>query len=299
MTKLKIVFCRNCNKSICRPSNRINENIKLRHNFYCSRKCEYQHKRKRRKLICENCGKLFFRRFSNISPHNYCSSSCAAIINNRNRPERGAKTIRCKNCGEKFKKWVVGNKKYCSRKCMGETRRRSPEELIEIIRKTAKKIKRVPTRRELRGINDSCTRIFGSWNKAILTAGFTPNRSHDDRMYKRVNAKAIDGHLCDSISEVLVDNWLYKNKISHEKNVPYPDTNHRADWEITSTDKKIFAEYFGLVNDSPRYDLSIKQKELLCKNKGVSLIAIYPKDLYPKIYLENNLKNKFRDYLPI
>ena len=299
MAKLTKVRCKNCNRTFYRPTGRFNEAIKSGWNQYCSRKCELKHKTKRQFFKCENCGKNFERTLKSISPHNYCSQSCAAIINNKNR-ERDAETIKCKNCEKIFKRWIVGNKKYCSRACRTEAERYRPEELIDIIQKSFKKLKRVPARREiLNGVNEACRKSFGSWNKAVLAAGFTPNRSHDDRMYKRIISKAKDGHLCDSVSEVLIDDWLYKNNILHEKDAHYPDTNHKADWTIISNGNKIFIEYFGLANDSPRYDRCIKEKEVLCEKQNIPLIAIYPKDLYPKIYSDINLKNKFKDYLTI
>lgn len=291
------VNCKNCGKSFLKDRGHYNENVKLKHNFYCSRKCESKYKtRKRQFLRCENCGKEFRRAVNAISPHNYCSRSCAAVINNRNRPERGAKTIKCEGCGKKFKKWVVGNKKFCSKSCLINTKFYTTEKLLEIIKNTAQKLKRTPARREVsRGIDKACIRFFGSWNNAILAAGLIPNRSHDNRMYKRANAKSIDGHLCASISELLIDNWLHKNNIRHKKDIPYPGTKHKADWQITLKGRKIFVEYFGLADDSPRYDRSIKEKRVLCKEKSIPLIGIYPKDLYPKIYLDNNLKNKFKE----
>ena len=149
------------------------------------------------------------------------------------------------------------------------------------------------------GIHDSCRKIFGTWNKAIAAAGLVPHRSHDDRMYKRIITKSIDGHLCDSLSEVLVDNWLYENRVTHKKNAPYPNTHHKADWQIFCGNKPIFIEYFGLANDSPRYDRSITKKKVLCRNENICLVAIYPKDLYPKSYRDSNLRNKFKDYLSI
>jgi hypothetical protein len=300
MAKFIKVRCKNCNKVFLKDERYYKENIKLGHNFYCSRKCEYKYKTRRKILRCENCGKKFERTPCAISPHNFCSQSCAAIINNKKRPERNAKKIKCENCGKFFKKWVVGNKKYCSLDCFAKARFYKPEELLKIIKNAAKKLKRVPARREFSGsIDKACIRFFGSWNKAVSAAGLIPNRSHDDRMYKRVNAEAIDGHLCDSISEVLIDNWLYKNGVLHEKDVHYPRTNHKADWAIISKGNKTFIEYFGLANDSPRYDRSVKEKEMLCKKQGIPLIAIYPKDLYPKTYLDKNLKNKLRGYLSV
>lgn len=296
----KIVVCSFCGKSFYKYAGHIKENLKLGHNFYCSLKCQYKYKTKKQKLECENCGKQFLRAPHAISPHNYCSQSCAAIVNNKKCLKGHAKIKpklkTCVKCGKQFRK-NTGNKKYCSIKCRREAEWRTPEDLLNIIKNVAQKLKRVPARREVSGIDKSCKRFFGSWNNAIKAAGFIPNRSHDDRMYKRANAKAIDGHLCDSISELLIDNWLTKNNISHEKNVPYPKTNHRADWGINLKGRIIFIEYFGLANDSPRYDRAVKEKRELCGKHKISLISIYPKDLYPKNFLEDNLKEKFKNFL--
>ncbi|MFH1129419.1 MAG: hypothetical protein V1686_01645 [Patescibacteria group bacterium] len=182
-------------------------------------------------------------------------------------------------------------------KCRTEAESHTPEQLISIITQLAQKLKRTPARREIERIIKPCIRIFGSWNKAVQSAGLIPNRSHNNRMYKRVNAKAIDGHLCDSVSELLIDNWFYRNNILHERDAHYPDTHHKADWKIFTKNKYVFVEYFGLANDGPRYDRSIKEKKVLCKKHKISLIGIYPKDIYPKIHLENNLKNKFKRFL--
>jgi len=270
-------------------------------NQFCSKKCQFKFKTKKRKILsCENCGKKIERTPRTISPHNYCSHSCAVIVVNKNwADKRSGAILKCANCKKTFKKWIVGsNKKYCSKICQAEAKFYNKEKLLEIIKNAAKKLKRVPTKREFwGGVYKACVRFFGSWNSAVSAAGFVPNRSHDDRMYKRIISKAIDGHLCDSVSEVLIDNWLYKNKITHEKDVRYPETNHKADWQIISMNHKVFIEYFGLANDSPRYDRSIKEKEMLCKKQNISLIAIYPEDLYPKVYLDFNLKNKFKNYL--
>lgn len=299
MGNLKEVRCKNCDKAIYRSVGRINENLKLGHNFYCSRKCEYRHKTKRKKLTCENCNKTFERTPSSISPHNYCSQFCAAIANNKKylkgRAKIKPKLKICIQCGKLFKE-NTGNKKYCSLSCRKIVEQKTPKELIKIIKQTAEKLKRVPARREIKE-SKACQKTFGSWNNAVLAAGFIPNRSHDNRMYKRSNAKAIDGHSCDSISELLIDNWLYKNKILHERNALYPGTHHKADWKILFKKQKIFVEYFGLANDSPRYDQTVKEKRRICRKDNILLIEIYPKDIFPQKILGNNLKNKFKNFL--
>ncbi|MCX6737848.1 MAG: hypothetical protein NTY11_00245 [Candidatus Parcubacteria bacterium] len=297
MANLIKVHCKNCNKVFLKDKGHYKENIKLGHNFYCSKRCELKFKTKRKTLKCENCGKAIKRQLSKISDHNYCSKSCAAAVNNKKFHKKKIKLKTCAECGKQYKK-NTNNIKYCSLSCRRKAEQKNPEELLKIIKEVTEILKRVPARREINKIHYSCRKIFGSWNNAVIAAGFQPNRSHNQRMYKRVNTIAIDGHLCDSISEALIDNWLYKNKISHERNVHYPKTNHRADWAILFKNQKIFIEYFGLVNDSSRYDRCVKEKKKLCKNQNISLIAIYPRDLYPKNHLENNLKNKFKNYLP-
>jgi hypothetical protein len=221
------------------------------------------------------------------------------IVNNEKYPRKRLKPKlkTCLVCKKTYRK-SSGNKKYCSLACRTEAERYKPEELLKIIKNTVKKLKRVPARREiLKGVNEACRKSFGSWNNAVLAAGFTPNRSHNNRMYKRVNTRALDGHLCDSVSELLIDNWLYKNKILHERDAHYPNTNHKADWKIFIEGKEFFVEYFGLANDSPRYDRCIKEKKKICNKNKISLIAIYPKDLYPKTFLEDNLKVIFESLL--
>ncbi|MDA2936559.1 hypothetical protein MYX06_05060 [Patescibacteria group bacterium AH-259-L05] len=192
-------------------------------------------------------------------------------------------------CNKQFRK-STGNIKYCSVKCRREAESHTPEELLRNIRNIIRKLGRVPARREAEGIGDACRKFFGSWNKAIIAAGFQPNRSHSQRMYKRVETKATDGHRCDSTSEAIIDDWLTKNGISHEKDVSYPQTNHKADWAIEKG--KVFIEYFGLANDSPRYDRAVQKKIQFCRKYKIKLIEIYPSDLYPKACLDSKLKNE-------
>ncbi len=164
----------------------------------------------------------------------------------------------------------------------------SKDEVIEIIKNHHRKLDRVPARREVPEIANKCVGLFGSWTKAIEAAGFKPNRSHDHRMYKRSKTMAADGHRCDSISEAIIDNWLSSRNISHARDISYPSTKHKADWAIG---ENIFVEYFGLAEDSPRYDREIKLKKELCAQNSIRLVEIYPDDIYPNNRLENKLGN--------
>ncbi len=257
---------------------------------FCSKKCHYKSKIRGSIILCENheCGKKFYRAPGNISASNYCSKSCAAIVNNQRYPKWPKRY--CKVCGKEFKN---RESKYCSSKCgwssfhYSHVPKYSKEQIISIIKNHYGKNKRVPAKREIMEISHKAIHQFGSWNNAIIAANFTPHRSHDHRMYRRMKTKANDGHVCDSISEAIVDNWLTKRGIPHNRDTKYPTTDHKADWSIKNG--KIFVEYFGLAKDSPRYDRAVKEKIKLCRKNKIKLIGIYPKDLYPNNQLDKIL----------
>ena len=285
MLKLIEVKCRFCNKHFYKDQRHFNWNRKLGHNSFCSKQCESEFRKNGKWLTCSNkdCKKGFYRILSGVSPFNYCSMSCAAIINNQKYPKWPIKY--CKKCEKPFRR---EGSPYCSEGCGKLGRfKYTKEELLNLIQKYYKELGRVPARREVIEISYKATHLFGSWNNAVSSAGLEPNRSHDNRMYKRSKTKAADGHLCDSISEAIIDNWLTQNNISHKRDMPYPNTNHKADWAIR--DGKTFIEYFGLSNDSLRYDRTIKKKQSLCKDNKIKLIEIYPQDLYPKVLLDSKL----------
>ena len=82
-----MVVCGYCDNSFQKDDCYIRENIKLKHRFYCSLKCQSSFKNLQREFICENskCNKRFFRAPHAISPHNFCSRSCVAIFRNNQR----------------------------------------------------------------------------------------------------------------------------------------------------------------------------------------------------------------------
>ncbi len=276
--------CSFCNKTFLKDNRHINENRKLGHNFYCSLKCQYSFKNKQKILICENtvCKNKFKRSPKHIYFHNFCSRKCYATLVSLNNKLR-SKSNFCNSCGKK----IASAHKYCSPSCWGYDHQISKEKLISNLRILYKKLGRTPTRREFKSFT-ACVSCFGSWNNAVLAAGLIPNRSLNQRMYKRRKCISIDGHLCDSVSELLIDNWLYKNKINHQKSTPYPKGKFVADWSLSSN---ILIEYFGLANDSRRYDEEIKKKQAICRETRITLIEIYSQDLFPEIKLEEILKS--------
>ena len=287
------VECAFCKKDFFRSRGQSNEAQKFGWKQYCSPDCISADRIKRQIFSCENCGKKFERSFHEISLHNYCSQSCAAVVNNKNCRKRKAKPKTCPICQKQL---TDRGRRYCSKRCKTRALRSyTPRDLLRIIKSNARELKRIPTKREMREIASICVHSFGSWNNAIVTAGLEPNRSHNQRMYKCMRTRASDGHICDSVSELIIDNWLTENNIAHDRNISYPNTNHKADWGINFQERTIFVEYFGLAKDSPRYDKSVEEKKDICRKQKIQLIEIYPENLYFRAHVDRErLKEKFK-----
>jgi hypothetical protein len=71
---------------------------------------------------CRNCGLKFSKVLSQIkkTSNDFCSSSCAAVYNNKNNTKRNARLVlHCKNCRQEFPKTHEGHK-FCSQECSTE-----------------------------------------------------------------------------------------------------------------------------------------------------------------------------------
>lgn len=94
---------------------------------------------------------------------------------------------------------------------------------------------------------------------------------------------AKDGHICLSLTEKIIDEYLSDNGIFHEKEPLYPKDPSlnpsglmRADWKI---EENVYIEYFGLAGNE-EYDIRIAEKKELANKYGISLICLYPYDEY-------------------
>lgn len=163
----------------------------------------------------------------------------------------------------------MGQKVYCCLKCKNNAQVINKEKIIAEIRKFYKRERRIPFKEEFPHYNASQER-FGSWNKAIKAAGFEPNPVKFSKKYI-----AKDGHICDSLSEKIIDDWLYLENIEHQRNVSYPNSRYTADFLIN----RKFVEFFGLTGEIKQYDKNMKLKEKLAKKYKIKLIKILPKDL--------------------
>jgi len=120
--------------------------------------------------------------------------------------------------------------------------------------------------------------IFGSWLQTLILAGVLKDGTLQTS--RRVRCIAIDGHMCNSLAEKTVDDWLYSHDISHEKEPLYPHHARlnpykmRADWKA----QDILIEYAGLM-DEPDYAAKMKAKQEIATEFGLSLIILQPKDI--------------------
>lgn len=114
--------------------------------------------------------------------------------------------------------------------------------------------------------------LFGSWLEALIEAGVV--ESGERKTSRGTHCIARDGHVCLSLGEKTIDDFLYSHQVAHEKEPGYPEGNYRADFRVGDT----LIEYFGL-SGNPEYDARAAEKVSICKRKGVRLIAVYPADL--------------------
>jgi hypothetical protein len=125
--------------------------------------------------------------------------------------------------------------------------------------------------------------LFSSWLNALVEAGILEDGVR--RTSRGTQCLAKDGHVCLSLGEKTIDDFLYNHNIPHDKESAYPESNYRTDFTVGSA----FIEYFGLTGD-PEYDLKMKEKKKICRKHGIRLISIYPEDLVSMKKLESKLK---------
>lgn len=136
----------------------------------------------------------------------------------------------------------------------------------------------------IRTNNGYCSE-YGSFFEALVKARVLPDGTQ--RMSRGTRIIAKDGDLCYSLKEKEIDDYLYSKNIPHVKEARYPDSNMRADWEVMQNGKRIFIEYFGLIDD-PVYAAKVDKKKEICTNAGIALVEIYP---------DSDIKEKLRNLL--
>lgn len=124
--------------------------------------------------------------------------------------------------------------------------------------------------------------LFGTWLEALTEAGVLEDGTR--RTSRGTQCMAKDGHICLSLGEKTIDDFLYSRGIPHDIEPSYPEGNFRADFIVDG----VLIEYFGLKGD-PDYDAKTKLKQRICRKHGIKLIAVYPSDLVSTKRLEAKL----------
>ena len=114
---------------------------------------------------------------------------------------------------------------------------------------------------------------YGSFLKAMIEADIFPKGTR--KMARGIMSCAKDGHVCLSIPEKEIDDYLTSLGIRHNKEVHYPESGFRTDWEILEKETRIFIEYFGLI-DNEDYARRARQKIELAEKHQIRLIDINP-----------------------
>ena len=121
---------------------------------------------------------------------------------------------------------------------------------------------------------------FGSWLKCLSSAGVLDDGHR--KTSRGIQCLANDGHLCLSLGEKAIDDWLSNHDVPHEKESFYPFDEELNPNKLSRTDWKIgnvFIEYAGLMDD-PEYASKMKNKKQLADKNGLHLIIIEPSDLF-------------------
>ncbi|WBM79902.1 DUF2510 domain-containing protein [Cryobacterium breve] len=119
---------------------------------------------------------------------------------------------------------------------------------------------------------ETVNEVFGSWHHLLVASGIlTDGRRRTARGTVNV---ANDGHLCFSLGERVIDDWLHANGIDHRREPLYPESNRRADFEISG----IFVEFFGMAGDA-KYDEKTQWKMARAEELGLTLVAVFQRDI--------------------
>jgi hypothetical protein len=122
------------------------------------------------------------------------------------------------------------------------------------------------------------TRRQLAWTHILIDAGLADNGI---RLSRGTVLKAVDGHLCSSMLEKAVDDFLHENGIDHTREPRYPfdeqlnpNTRLRADWLLSDG---TFVEMWGMPYHPGYADKMRKKKELAARHQ-LRLIGITPAD---------------------
>jgi hypothetical protein len=117
------------------------------------------------------------------------------------------------------------------------------------------------------------------WTRILIDAGLA---DQGVRLSRGTVLKAVDGHVCLSMQEKAVDDFLHLHGIAHEREPLYPYDEHlnpktrrRADWLL---EDGTYVEMWGMP-DTPAYAEKMREKLQLAQRHQLSLISLTAVDI--------------------
>ncbi|MHA1775730.1 MAG: hypothetical protein DRO88_04520 [Promethearchaeia archaeon] len=102
----------------------------------------------------------------------------------------------------------------------------------------------------------------------------------------------LDGDVVRSISECLVDNFLYRNGIKHKyEDVIVKSAAHQYKYDWYLPDINLYLEFFGF--SGKKYKETMEKKKKFYRVNHLSMMEILPSDLAD---VNKNLREKFGKY---
>ena len=160
----------------------------------------------------------------------------------------------------------------------------SKEEMIVLLQKLGKELKRKPVQTDLINYDyipslSSYIIKFGSFKNALLLAGYDNIKIYYDEL----------GIKYRSSYELRLANIFYRNDIIFDNEILYKDIikdknfkkNYRFDFCIMIDTKLFFIEIFGIDNNE-KYDKKTEEKIQICKKYEIPLISLYSFDFLNK-----------------
>ena len=108
---------------------------------------------------------------------------------------------------------------------------------------------------------------YRTWLRALIRSGVLADGTR--KTARGIQTLARDGHVCRSLGEKVIDDFLHAAGIKHEREPRYPNTLYRADFRVG----ECWVEYFGLAGDE-KYDARMALKQRLCKEQRIDLISL-------------------------
>lgn len=132
----------------------------------------------------------------------------------------------------------------------------------------------------------ACPQCFGELSRGLLHVGFDDARRvygqpgepwrpepQPERVEKTTHVwKCSDGHKARSREEWIVDEWLTRNGILHEREPKLKGM--RPDWRIGN----VYVEYWGLAG-AQGYEARRAEKLALYKRRRLRVVELFPEDL--------------------